>query len=132
MIGCFLSVSTGKANRQTVTFTPDPSRVRWYTPGRRPYIEFTAADEQKLHARVLGWQEDMILVEYPVLLIDRFNHGQRRSVWIHKSAATRIRREDALWSDLEDDYPWHEREDERIKYRPDPWSIYGQEFPGAR
>lgn len=114
-----------------MSFVPDPAQIRFYTPGRRPYVEFTLKD-QKVHGRVLGWQGEMILVEYPPDLHDKFNHGQRQSIWLHKDLAVRLRREDSLWADLEDDYRWHASQDERIKHRPDPWSIYLQEHPGAR
>lgn len=58
--------------------------------------------------------------------------GQRDVMWLHKSLAVRIRREDSIWAELEDDYPWHETQDQKISFRPDPWNIYKQEFPESK
>lgn len=111
-----------------MTSTPDPEKMHRYVPNRRPYVEFTTGD-RKMHAQIIGWQGDMILVDYPQRMIDKFTHGQREAEWIHKSTAVRIRREDSIWADLEDGYDWHHAQDENISYRPDPWNIYSQEFP---
>lgn len=73
----------------------------------------------------------MILLDYPPRMISKYAHGQREAQWIHKSQAVRIRREDSIWADLEDDWTWHGDQDEKISYRPDPWNIYSQEFPEA-
>lgn len=110
--------------------------MRRYPLNRRPYIEYTQ-DERKVHARILGWQENMILVEYPPLIIDKFTHGQRTTSWINKAIAKRIRRTDSVWATMDDDMPWHDVQDmpwhdvqdQKINRRTDPWTIYEQEFP---
>ncbi|ALQ32640.1 hypothetical protein AA310_00140 [Arthrobacter sp. YC-RL1] len=114
-----------------MTFEPDPDKMRHYLPGRRPYVEIVM-NERKIHARVMAWQGDRILVEYPATMISKYTHGQRETLWIHKSEAKRIRREDSIWADLEDDYTWHHGQDEKNAYRPDPWTIYGQNFPDSK
>lgn len=113
-----------------MSFSPDPERIRWYQPGRRPYVEISL-NERQLHARILGWQGEMILVEYPPRIESRFSYGQRETAWIHKSRAVRLRWEDSLWADLEDDNDWHQWQDLRISFRRDPWTIYSQENPPA-
>ncbi|MGA7205856.1 MAG: hypothetical protein WBX27_14625 [Specibacter sp.] len=113
-----------------MTFTPDPEKISHYPTPRRPYVQFTM-NERKFHARVNGWQGEMIMVSYPPTLISKYTHGQRTTVWMHKSEAVRIRREDSVWADLEDDWPWHEAQDAKISFRPDPWIIYSQQFPDA-
>lgn len=113
-----------------MTFKADPEKMHHYLPGRRPYVECTIR-ERNIHARINGWQGDMILIDYPPRMISKFTHGQRKAEWIHKSLAVRIRREDSVWADLEDDYEWHQAQDERISFRPDPWNIYSQEFPDS-
>lgn len=110
------------------TSTGGDENMRRYPPNRRPYVQFTK-DERKIHARVLGWNENMILVEYPPRIIDKITHGQRDAEWINKSLATRIRRTDSVWAALDDDMGWHELQDRKITPRPDPWTIYAQEFP---
>lgn len=97
-----------------------------YEPSRRPYVEFTA-DERKIHAQVLGWQGDMILTSYPPRLVDKSIHGQRKTEWIDKTVAVRLRREDAIWVSAEDDEYWHRTQDKQIQFRPNPWTVYGQE-----
>lgn len=97
-----------------------------YEPSRRPYVEFTA-DERKIHAQVLGWQGDMILASYPPRLMDRVTYGQQESKWIDKTVAVRLRREDAIWVSVEDDEYWHRTQDKQIQFRPNPWTVYGQE-----
>jgi hypothetical protein len=111
-----------------MSFTPNPEKMRRYLPDRRPYVEVTTG-ERKIHAQVIAWQADMILIEYPPTMIDKFTHGQREVEWIHKTRAVRIRREDSIWAHLEDDYAGHGAQDAKISYRPDPWNIYEQEFP---
>ncbi len=111
-----------------MTFVPDPEKISRYLPGRRPYVECTT-NERKIHASILGWQGEMILIGYPPRMISKYQHGQREADWIHKSQAVRIRREDSVWAALEDDWPWHEAQDKKIPFRPDPWNIYPQEFP---
>lgn len=113
-----------------MSFTPNADDIRHYVPGRRPYVECTI-HERKVHARISGWQGDMILLEYPPRMTSKFTHGQRNVEWIHKSLAVRIRREDSVWADLEDDYAWHQTQDQKISFRPDPWNIYIQEFPDS-
>lgn len=113
-----------------MTFTPDPENMQRYVPGRRPYVEVTTR-ERKIHAQVIGWQSDMILVEYPPTMISKYTHGQRDVAWIHKAQAVRIRREDSIWAQLDDDYAWHGTQDAKIFHRPDPWNIYSQEFPNT-
>lgn len=113
-----------------MAFTLDPEKMRRYLPDRRPYVEVTTG-ERKIHAQVIAWQADMILIEYPATIIDKITHGQREVEWIHKTRAVRIRREDSIWELLEDDWDWHGAQDEKISYRPDPWNIYEQEFPSS-
>lgn len=115
---------------QTMSFTPDPEEIQRYVPKRRPYVEVTIA-ERKIHAEIIGWHGNMILISYPPRMITKFTHGQKDVQWVHKSLAVRIRREDSIWASLEDDYEWHQAQDERITFRPDPWNIYSQEFPEA-
>lgn len=114
-----------------MTFEPAPDKTRHYVPGRCPYVEIVIS-ERKIHARVMAWQGERILVEYPPATISRYPHGQREVLWIHKSEAKRIRREESVWGDPEDDYPWHQNQDEKITYRPDPWTIYEQEFSESK
>lgn len=73
----------------------------------------------------------MILVEYPLRLINNLTHGQRETTWINKDLAVRLRREDSIWAVAEDDHAWHRTQDAKITHRPDPWNIYSQEFPDA-
>lgn len=113
-----------------MTFTPDPEKIQRYVPNRRPYVEVTI-DQRKIHTEIIGWQGDMILISYPPRMITKFTHGQHEVLWAHKSSAVRIRREDSIWASVEDDYAWHQAQDERISFRPDPWNIYRQEFPDA-
>lgn len=113
-----------------MTFTPDPEKMRRYLPGQRPYVEVTTG-ERKIHVNIMAWQRDMILIEYPPTIIDKYTHGQREAEWIHKSRAVRIRREDAVWALLDDDWDWHGAQDAKVSYRPDPWNIYSQEFPDS-
>lgn len=114
-----------------MTNAPRAEKLRRYQAGRLPYIEFSTA-QGKLHARVLGWQAEMILIEYPPKIIDKFTHGQREAVWINKFLATRIRKADSVWATLDDDFGWHDTQDQKISFRPDPWNIYMQEFPGQK
>lgn len=109
-------------------FKPDPESIRRYPPDRQPYVEFEA-DGGKVHGRVLGWQADMVLVEYPPTIIDRLTHGQREVLWLHKSLAVRIRQEDSVWATMDDDRAWHQAQDTMIRYTPGPWTVYGQVFP---
>lgn len=111
----------------TMTTTPDPEKIRRYRVNRRPYVEVTR-NERKLHARVIGWHENMILVEYPPTIIDKYTHGQRSTEWINKSLAVRIRKADSLWATLDDNAAWHDLQDQKITHRADPWNIYEQEF----
>lgn len=84
-------------------------------------------EEQKVHGRVLGWQDEMVLVEYPPRVESRHSYSPRETLWLKKSEAVRLRRADSLWADLEDDTAWHQLQDPRISYRTDPWAIYAQE-----
>lgn len=111
-----------------MSFTPDPEKIRHYLPGSRPYVECTI-NERKIHAKIIGWQGEMILIDYPPQMISKYTHGEREATWIHKSQAVRIRREDSIWAELEDDWDWHGTQDEKISFRPDPWNIYEQEHP---
>lgn len=106
---------------------PDPEKIHRYQVNRRPYVEVTM-NERKLHARVIGWHENMILVEYPPKIIDKYTHGQRSTEWINKSLAVRIRKADSLWATLDDNAAWHDLQDQKITHRADPWNIYEQEF----
>lgn len=96
-----------------MVFTPDTDKMKHYLPGRRPFLEI-ALNERKIHARVMAWHRDQVLVEYPPTTISKFTHGQRTPRWLHKSEAKRIRREVSVWEDLEDDYPWHQEQDEKF------------------
>jgi hypothetical protein len=69
-----------------VTFGPGPGKIQGYQIGRRLYVEF---DTPKgwVHATVIGWQGQMILVEYPPGLITQFTRGQRGVEWLDRSEA---------------------------------------------
>lgn len=69
-----------------MTFVPDPGKIQDYQIGRRPCVEFDSL-KGLVHATVIGWQGQMILVEYPPGLITKFTRGQRGVEWLDRSEA---------------------------------------------
>lgn len=110
------------------SFALDADLYREYAPGRRPYVEFNRGGAFKIHALVLGWQQGMIRVQFP---LSKTVPDARVCEWIHRDDAVRIRRQDSVWVSSDDDPAWHGRQDERINYRPDPWVILVQDEPRA-
>jgi len=93
-----------------VSFTPDPDLVRQYEANRYPYVE-ARIQTGRIHARVLSWQGDMILVQFPPRVAAGTFEGEPEQEWVHKTAARRIRRADALWAHTDDDLGWHQAQD---------------------
>ncbi|HJX77258.1 hypothetical protein [Glutamicibacter sp.] len=101
-----------------------------YEVNRYPYVEVRFPDKMPIHAQILGWNSDMIMISAPTKLLDRYSYDQSEVQWLHKDQARRIRSVDSHWASIEDDAEWHEREDAKIKYRPDPWTVLGQDPHG--
>ena len=97
---------------------------------RYPYVEVRFDDAYPIHAQALGWNGGMIFISAPRELLDRFSYGQQYTQWVRKDQARRIRSVDSHWASIEDDAEWHEREDTKIKYRPNPWTVLGQDPHG--
>lgn len=110
---------------------PRFERMQRYEPGRRPYVQLTGPDLGKYHARVIGWIPGEVFIEYPIKIRDYVTTGQLDVAWVPTAAAIRIRRSDSIWLSTEDDHDWHEHEDQKIKYRADPWTVYQQEASGT-
>lgn len=106
---------------------PRFERMSRYEPRRRPYVQVTCPDLGKYHARVIGWIPGEVFIEYPIKILDYVTTGQLEVAWIPTATAIRIRRSDSIWLSNEDDHDWHQVEDESIKYRADPWTVYQQE-----
>lgn len=97
---------------------------------QRPYVE-ALNEGWKIHAKVIGWDDDLIFIEYPSKVTSQMNKDAMDRVgWIHKNDAKRIRRADSIFASTEDDHDWHEREDAKITYRADPWLVLGQDKHG--
>lgn len=105
--------------------------MQHYEVYRYPYVEVRFPDKFPIHAQVLGWNGGMILISAPAKLLDRYSYDNPQVQWVHKDQAQRIRSVDSVWASIEDDSEWHEAEDKRIAYRPDPWLILGQEKRGG-
>lgn len=104
--------------------------MRRYPPTQRPYVE-ALNEGWKIHAKVIGWDDDLIFIEYPSKVTSQMNKDAMDRVgWIHKNDAKRIRRADSIFASTEDDHDWHETQDARITYRADPWTILGQQSHG--
>jgi len=102
--------------------------MRRYTPGKQPYVEVTDGDRQKTHARIIGWDGDLIFIQYPSKVTAQMNKDPMDQVrWIHKNTAQRIRRADSIFASTEDDHEWHEEADKHITYRGDPWTVTTQQ-----
>lgn len=104
--------------------------MRRYKVHRYPYVEVRFDDAQPIHAQILGWNGDMIMISAPAKLLDRYSYDQLEVQWVRKEQARRIRSVDSIWASIEDDTAWHEREDAKIKYRTDPWTVLGQDPHG--
>lgn len=104
--------------------------IRRYEVHRYPYVEVRFPDQLPIHAQILGWNGDMIMISAPTKLLDRYSYDQSEVQWVRKEQARRIRSVDSHWANVEDDAEWHGREDAKIKYRPDPWTILGQQPHG--
>lgn len=98
-----------------------------YDVYRCPYVMVTFPDQPPIHAQVLGWNGDMIMISAPEKLYDRYSWTDPQIQWVHKSQATRIRQADSIWISMEDDHEWHAIEDGKIVFRPDGFTIYGQD-----
>lgn len=105
-------------------------RMKRYEPRRQPYVQVTDYERGRYHARVIGWIPGQVFIEYPKLIRDYTNTGQRYFKWVPTENAVRIRRSDSIWLSVEDDDDWHEHEDAKITFRPDPWTIYTQDDTG--
>lgn len=101
-----------------------------YEVNRYPYVEVRFPDKMPIHAQILGWNGDMIMISAPAKLLDRYSYDQSEVQWVRKDQARRIRSVDSHWASIEDDAEWHEREDAKIKYRTDPWTVLGQDPHG--
>lgn len=101
-----------------------------YEVNKYPYVEVRFEDKLPIHAQVHGWNGDMIMISAPTKLLDRYSHDNQQVQWVHKDQARRIRSVDSHWISMEDDHAWHEREDAKITYRPDPWTVLGQDNHG--
>lgn len=109
----------------------DPTEnMRRYEVHRYPYVEVRFDDAHPIHAQILGWNGDMIMISAPAKLLDRYSYDQLEVQWVRKDQARRIRSADSIWVSTDDDTAWHENEDAKIKYRPDPWAILGQQPHG--
>lgn len=106
---------------------PRFEHMRHYETNRQPYVQVNGPNHGKFHARVIGWIPGQIFIQYPTKIIDYVTTGQLVTMWVPTAAATRIRRADSIWLSTEDDHEWHEAEDQKIKYRADPWTYYQQE-----
>ena len=104
--------------------------MRRYEVHKYPYVEVRFDDAYPIHAQILGWNGDMIFISAPRELLDRYSFGQQYTQWVHKDQARRIGSTDSAWISPGDDTAWHECEDAKIKYRPDPWTILGQQPHG--
>lgn len=101
-----------------------------YEPNRRPYVQVTDDERGRYHARVIGWVQGEVFIEYPKRIIDYVTTGQLYFKWVPTESAVRIRQQDSIWLSVEDDSDWHDTEDAKITFRPDPWTVYTQEEPG--
>ena len=106
---------------------PRFERMRRYAPRRQPYVQVTDEENGRFHARVIGWIPDEVFIEYPKRIIDYVTTGQLYPKWVPTGSAVRIRRADSIWLSTEDDSVWHDSEDQRIIFRPDPWTVYTQD-----
>lgn len=109
---------------------PRFERMKCYEPNRRPYVQVTDDERGRYHARVIGWVQGEVFIEYPKLIIDYVTTGQLYFKWVPTESAIRIRQRDSIWLSVEDDSDWHDTEDAKITFRPDPWTVYTQEEPG--
>lgn len=112
-----------------MTFVPDPGKIQDYQIGRRPCVEFDSL-KGWVHATVIGWQGQMILVEDQPGLITKFTRGQRGVEWLARSDAARTRRSDSIYSSVEVGVKWLGSQDLVVCKRPDLWNSYKQKFPG--
>lgn len=103
-------------------------QIQYYEVSRRPYVEVT--DDGKYHAQVIGWIPGEIFIEYPRQISEYKATGRLHPKWVPTGSAVRIRRSDSIWLSVEDDDDWHEVEDAKVTFRPDPWTVYTQDDTG--
>ena len=102
---------------------PHFESMRRYEPRRQPYVQVTDHERGRYHARVIGWVPGEVFIEYPKQIIDYVTTGQLYFKWVPTESAARIRQADSIWLSVEDDTDWHEAEDRKISFRPDPWTV---------
>ncbi len=108
---------------------PRFDRMKRYEINRQPYVQVTDAEQGRYHARVIGWIPGEVFIAYPKLIRDYTNTGKLYPKWVPTNSAVRIRRQDSIWLSVEDDEQWHQAEDSKISFRPDPWTVYTQDQP---
>ena len=106
---------------------PRFDHMRHYETRRQPYVQITDYERGRYHARVIGWIPGQVFIEYPKLIRDYTNTGQRYFKWVPTESWVGVRRSDSIGLSVEDDGEWHEAEDAKIASRPDPWTIYTQD-----
>jgi len=108
---------------------PDPrfEHIRTYMVGEYPYVQVFDPELGKIHARVRGWVPGELFIEHPSNCARWVYNGRLDVKWIPTTAATRIRQSDSIWRSTEDNHAWHRREDQKISFRPDPWTA---DLPG--
>ncbi|UXN31029.1 hypothetical protein [Glutamicibacter sp. M10] len=101
---------------------PRFEHMRTYMTGEYPYVQVFDLELGKIHARVRGWVQGELFIEYPPNGARLVYNGRLDVKWVPTLAATRIRRADSIWRGTEDDPTWHQREDAKISYWADPWT----------
>lgn len=101
---------------------PRFEQMRTYMVREYPYVQVTHPELGKIHARVRGWIPGELFIEYPSNGARWVYNGPLDVKWVPTTAATRIRQSDSLWRSTEDNHTWHQREDQKISFRPDPWT----------
>ncbi|WP_172512196.1 hypothetical protein [Glutamicibacter mishrai] len=94
-----------------------------YETNRYPYVE-VEHDGELFHAQAQGWKGNMLMIARIKNQLGRVDNGAKETLWIPANSCQRIRREDSTWVTTEDDHEWHKSEDQKIKYRADPWTVY--------
>ncbi|MGP9528129.1 hypothetical protein [Glutamicibacter sp. AOP5-A2-18] len=97
-------------------------RMRTYMTGEYPYVQVFDTELGKIHARLRGWVQGELFIEYPPNGARWVYNGRLDVKWVPTTSATRIKRADSIWRSTEDNHTWHEREDAKISFRADPWT----------
>ena len=116
----FLRVGVYSWLRDNLSMTNLAAGMHRYKVHCYPYVEVRFENRLPIHAQILGWNVDMIMISAPAKLLDRYSYDQLEVQWVRKYQARRIRSIDSIWASIKDDTAWHEREDAKITYLADP------------